>query len=355
MSPTDRRTTLALLLAASLIVGTLVVGAAAGQTATEPEPTDTPAGTETPVDTETPGVDETEATPTGPGTGTPAVTGTPAGTPGAGTYDQDTSFLRVAHVSPDAPAVDVYLDGERVLNGFQFGEVSDYLALDSGNHSVRITPADENDTTVFSGNVTLEPRSATTLFAAGEVGENATEPFAPILFEDDPFVPAEDEAAVSVAHMSPDAPAVDVTAANGSVVLADDLSFREASQYETVPAGNYTLEVRPATETNDGPVVATANVSLEGGTAYSAIAIGYANANETADGEALQVTLVEDASKTIHLPAAGGDGAGANETPEGTPTTVTPGTETTEGVGTETVEGTETTAATEEPTETVEG
>lgn len=326
MSTKRRRSTIALLLAVSIAAAVLVVGGAAGQTATEPQPTETPTGAVT-------------GTPTA---GTPAVTGT--ATPADEADDQNLAYLRVAHVSPDAPSVDVFVDGERVLADVSFGAVSDYLALSAGEHDLRISPAGDSETTVFEGNVTLEPRSTTTLFAAGEVDENATEPFAPILFEDDPIRPAEDEAAVSIAHMSPDAPTVDVTANDGSVLLADDLSYREASQYVTVPAGTHTVEVRPATETDDAEPVATLNVSLEGERAYSAIAVG--SVNESAEGEAFDVLLVEDASKTIHLPAE----EGGNETPTVTPATETPG----DGVTTEPA-GEETTVPGETPTETVGG
>lgn len=311
MSATCRRSTIALLLAVSIVVGTLVVGGAAGLTATEPAPAQSATPTETGAGA---------SIETGTVTTTETATETEPGPVADGADEQDLAFLRVAHVSPDAPPVDVYVDGERVLADASFGEASDYLTLPAGEHAVRIAPAGENDGVIFEGNFTLEPRAAMTLFAAGEVGENATESFVPVLFEDDAIQPADDEAAVSVAHMSPDAPAVDVTADGGSVVLAENVSFGEASQYATVPAGDLAVEVRPATETNDGPVVATANVSMDGGTVYSAIAIGYANGDQSADKEALRVEPFEDASNTIHLPSGVAGEAGTGELVDETPT-----------------------------------
>lgn len=293
MTADTRRSTLAFVAAVTLVVGTLVVGGAAGQTATETPPE---TATET-TDTATPA----------PGTETPMET------PATVSYGQDSSFLRVAHVAPGAGAVDVFVDGDRVLSDVQFADVSDYLTLTAGQHAVRITPAGENESEVFDGNVTLDPRTTMTLFAAGEVAENASVPFTPILYEDDPFRPAEDEAAVSVAHMSPDAPTVDVTADDGSVLLADDLTFGNASQYVTVPAGDHTIEIRPATETNDAPAVATTNVSLSGGTAYSAIAVGYVGGFDSTQDEGFRAELVQDATKTIHLPSAEGNETGTEE------------------------------------------
>lgn len=234
--------------------------------------------------------------------------------------DQDAAFVRVAHVSPDAPPVDVFVDGERILADVPFGAVSDYASFPADTYNVTITPAGDNETVVFAGNLTLEARSVTTLFASGEVGENATEPFEPVLFEDDAFTPGGNESAVSVVHMSPDAPAVDVTANDGSVVLARNLTFRNASEYVTVPAGNHTVEVRPASPGANATPVFTMNVSLEGETAYSAVAVGYLQANETAGQAPFDVTLVEDATLTLRLPAEETE-TPANET--GTPANVT--------------------------------
>ena len=289
MLASKRRSWIALLLAVSLVAGTLVVGGAVGQE----------------------GADTTTAAPA-----------------------QDTAYLRVAHVSPDAPPVDVFVDGERILANVSFGDVSDYAAFPADTYNVSITPAGDNETVVFEGNLTLEARSVSTLFASGEVAENASQPFEPVLFSDDAFTPDANESAVSVAHMSPDAPAVDVTADNGSVVLAENLTFQEASDYVNVPDGDHTVEIRPASPGANATPVATVNVSLDGGTAYSALAIGYLDVNASPSNESFQVTLVEDASKTVTFPA----------TPE------TPMTETETPMATETPGMTET--ATPETTET---
>ena len=299
MSAPNRRSWIALLLAVSLVVGTLVVGGAVGQ-----EDADT----------------TTEAP------------------------DQDSAFIRVAHVSPDAPPVDVYVDGEQILADVPFGAVSDYAEFPADTYNVTITPAGDNETVVFEGNLTLEARSVSTLFASGEVSENATQPFEPVLFEDDAFQPAENESAVSVAHMSPDAPTVDVTANNGSVVLAQNLSYQNASEYVTVPAGNHTVEIRPASPGANATPVFTANVTLENETAYSAIAVGYIEANETAGQQPFNVTLVEDATMTVNLP---GEETEAPPTETETPTNVTETEEPMTETETETPTATETEAATE--------
>jgi len=216
---------------------------------------------------------------------------------------QDTTYLRVVHASPDAPAVDVTVDNETVLSAVSFGTVSDYLTLESGTYNVTIAAAADPDIVVFDDEVTLDARSVTTLAASGEISEDAETAFEPVTFEDDAFTPAENESAVRVAHLSPDAPAVDVTAENGSVVLADNVTFGDASDYVTVPEGDYTVEIREATADDNGSVVTTVDVSLEGETTYSALAVGYLDAEGAPADTPFEVVLTEDARTTVELPS----------------------------------------------------
>lgn len=227
--------------------------------------------------------------------------------------EQQTSYLRVVHASPDAPNVNVSVDNETVLSDVPFGTVSDYLSLEAGTYNVTIAAAEDADTVVFDGEVTLDPASVTTVAASGEISEDAETSFEPVLVNDTAVEPGENESAVRVVHLSPDAPTVDVTAADGEVVLADNVSFQNASEYVTVPAGDYTVEIRAATEDNDGEVVTTVDVSLENGTAYSAMAAGYLAPDEAPADTPFEVLLSEDATKTINIPSAENETAESNE------------------------------------------
>lgn len=220
----------------------------------------------------------------------------------AGNQTQETSYLRVAHASPDAPAVDVAVDNETVLTNVSFGAVSEYMALDSGNHTVTIT-ANGTDTVVFEDTVTLDRRTVTTLAASGEVSEDADMAFEPVTYNDNAWTPAENESAVSVIHLSPDAPAVDVTANDGAVVLADNLSYQDASDYVSVPEGTHTVEIRENTADENGTVVATVNVTVEEESAYSALALGYLTPEDEPADTPFQVSMTEDATTTVHLPS----------------------------------------------------
>jgi len=185
--------------------------------------------------------------------------------------DEAMANVRVAHLSPDAPNVDVYVDGDTVLEDVPYRAVSDYLELAPDTYTVMITAAGDPNTVVFEDDLEITD-GAFTIAALGELSET-NQSFAPAVLEDDITDPG-DNARVRLVHASPDAPAVDVTVGDGETVLFEDAAFGDAATTE-VPGDDYTLEVRPATETNDGDVVATFDVAPESGSVYTAFAVGY--------------------------------------------------------------------------------
>jgi len=87
--------------------------------------------------------------------------------------------------------------------------------------------------------------------------------------------------------------------ADSGTVLASNVTFQNASDYVNVPAGDYTLEIR-SNETNE--TLATVELSVEGGNAYSAVAAGYANPDESPAGASFQLVPLQDATMTVSLP-----------------------------------------------------
>jgi plastocyanin len=209
-------------------------------------------------------------------------------------YDEEddaVAEVRAAHLSPDAPNVDVSVEGDTVLEDVPFRAVSEYLELPVGAAQVAISATEDPDTVVFDEELELA-EGAFTIAALGELSEE-NQPFEPAVLEDDLSDPGED-ARVRLVHASPDAPAVDVTAGDGETVLFEDVEFGEAGAIE-IPAGEYTLEVRPATEDNDGDIVAEFDVAPEAGNVYSAFAVGYLDPEAAPADEPFDLEVVLDA------------------------------------------------------------
>ncbi|AGB39574.1 DUF4397 domain-containing protein [Natronococcus occultus] len=196
--------------------------------------------------------------------------------------------VRVAHFSPDAPSVDVLVDDEQVLADVPYGDVSPYLELDPGAYTVAITAAGDPETVVFEDEVEVAEGFAT----VAAIGELEAETFRPEILTDGEPLPEDAEpgsAFVRVAHFSPDAPAVDIFA--NDTPLAEGVSFEDVSEYLAVPAGEYTLSIRPA---GDPDEVAAFDVALEEGTAYTGYAIGYLEPPEEFADREFTVELTVD-------------------------------------------------------------
>jgi hypothetical protein len=210
----------------------------------------------------------------------------------------ESASLRVAHMSPNAPNVDVYVDGSAVLEDVPFGAVSDYLEAPAGDREVEITAAGDPETSVFQGTVPVEAGQPYTVAAIGEIGEMADQPFEPLVLEDDNSPPGDDTARLRAVHASPDAPAVDITVAGSGDALFDGVPFG-GSGYVEVPANDYTVQIRGDTEGNDGDVVADFDVSLSGGTVYTAFAAGYLSPDDDPADVAFDLLVAQDAGGSM--------------------------------------------------------
>ena len=224
------------------------------------------------------------------------------------------AMLRVAHLAPDAPNVDVAVDGTTVRTDVPFETVSEYLPLMTGEHQLTVTPTGESEA-VFDQTVSLESGPQTAA-AIGEVsGEN--QDFTVMLLTDDDTTASAGSTRVRTVHTIPDAPAVDVTA--GETVIADGIEFGEAGDYVTVPSDASTVELRPDSPANDEEPVATFSVSPTEMAAQTIFATGYLEPDDDQPGPRPVVATDAEPDST-----AGGTGtptgtsAGGTGTPTGT-------------------------------------
>jgi hypothetical protein len=206
--------------------------------------------------------------------------------------------LRVAHLSPDAPEVDVclapagtgqfsgpVLEAAGGAAGLAYGQATGYLDLDAGAYDVRIVAADatscETSLVPDTTGVALEAGSVVTVAATGLAAPGADQPaFALVPFLDETDVAA-GKAKVRFIHASPGTPPVDVGAGSGTsfeplftavAFPTVDADLSPAGYLETAPLSNATLSARATGTTADALVVE--NVSLPAGAIVTVFAIG---------------------------------------------------------------------------------
>jgi hypothetical protein len=152
----------------------------------------------------------------------------------------DKSSVLVTHACPDAPGVDLLVDGAKVnTTALEFPNNTGYLSVNSGTRNIKVNVTGTS-TTVINADLPLVKNTSYSIFAVNTVAN-----IEPLVIEDDLTAPASGNAHVRFIHLSPDAPAVDI-AVDGGAVVFPDVTFKEFSDFTPLPAGSYDLEVRVA-------------------------------------------------------------------------------------------------------------
>jgi hypothetical protein len=199
-----------------------------------------------------------------------------------------TAQLRVLHGSPDAPPVDVVLNGVRVFGNLPFGQSSILLTVPVGENQIQIIPSGgslEDSPVVIDATLPFEGGTQTTVIASNSLADIEANVVA------DELDTRARRAQIRVGHFSADAPNVDIAPddARPADALLKDVAYQDVSDYLAVPAGEYDLDVR---EPGRRAVIADLPaLQLERGTNYSAYAIG-----SPADGTFRVVLLVDATS-----------------------------------------------------------
>jgi LPXTG-motif cell wall-anchored protein len=209
--------------------------------------------------------------------------------------DAHEARVRVVHASPDAPAVDVWVDGSVAFSNAPFKGITDYTALAPATYNVQVTPTGATAPVVIDANLTLEASTDYTVVAVGLLAD-----IEPLVLVDNNSAPAAGKAHVRFVHASPDAPAVDIAVANGGPVLFSNVAFKGVGDYLPVDAGTYDLVVRVTDTQTD--VLSVPGVALADGTVYTIFAMGLAGGEP-----ALTAVPSVDAVAPAQLPETGGE------------------------------------------------
>ena len=183
----------------------------------------------------------------------------------------DEAHVRVLHASPDAPAVDIYVDGAKVggpLAGLEFGDISAYVSLPAGTHDLKVcAAADATVCPIEADGVALEAGSRYTVAATNVLASIEAQ-----IITDEP-APVAGKTQVRVVHFSADTPAVDVLTQDGATVVVDAVAYPNATGYLTIDPGAYDLKVCADADNTVCPLD-PGSLDLTGGASFSVFAVG---------------------------------------------------------------------------------
>ena len=175
-------------------------------------------------------------------------------------------YVRVLHAVPDAPNVDIYANGNLIVSDLAYSENTEYLPVPEGTYRISVYPAGSSNSPVISNMLTIDRGSMITMAAAGML-----ENIGLLAIHDANTAMRPGKSIIRFLHLAPDAPAVDITLPNGTVIFSN-VSFKQITPYIDVAPMNYTLQVRVA-GTSD-VVLTIPDVDLSSDEYYTAYAIG---------------------------------------------------------------------------------
>jgi Domain of unknown function (DUF4397) len=200
-----------------------------------------------------------------------------------------TGYLRLAHLSPNTPAVDVYLysfgdpNAMVVLHHVAYGDVSPYESVSSGEYTVamRAAGASPSSKPVLSTTINVVNGHAYTVAGMGPLSGLRLQVIG------DSLAMARNEALVRVIQASMHQNSVTVKA--GSKVLGSGLSFTTVTNYTAVPPGSVMVTANGTTEHG------SAEFTLAAGTIYTMVVLD--------SGKELKVQDLVDSSGSKVMPA----------------------------------------------------
>lgn len=213
--------------------------------------------------------------------------GTASAQPSASETPVPQSRLRLAHLSPDTPPVDIYATGfdgveTKVLSSLDYREVSEYMRVPIGLYQFSMRPAGApvTDPAMLSAAATLEGEGAYTFVTLGPLAEVQTQ-----LVVDDLQAPEGGATFLRVIQAAPELGRVSVQFVDGPGLFSD-LAFGEVARYTEVPAQRWRVRI-VSEDPSKAPVESM--VDLEAGSVMTLIVGGK---NE----DSLGVTTVVDAT-----------------------------------------------------------
>ncbi|MCX7922651.1 MAG: DUF4397 domain-containing protein [Clostridia bacterium] len=180
------------------------------------------------------------------------------------------SYVRLFHAVPDAPPVDVYAGGNLIARNISYRNFTPYIPLRPGNYPIDVFPAGQTINPVLRTTLSIPVQSILTYAATGRVSGVSL-----LQIPDTPAPLPKGVVYLRFVHLSPNAPPVDVTTSDGSVLFRD-MAYREIPEYIPVNAGNYTFNL---SITGTGQrILYVPNIRLKPNRFYTIYAVGLAGA-----------------------------------------------------------------------------
>ena len=186
---------------------------------------------------------------------------------GCGGGSSNTAELRFVLASPDAPGVNILIDGKSVATNMPPGSSTGYISVTSGSRHIQLVPATGSSTTpILDEKLSISNAAKQTFLVTGPVAA-----IKPIVLSDGGTTAVTGDGHVRVFNASSTIGPSDVyivpagTTLTGVKAVASNLPFDQGTTYQAVGTGNYQVFLTSPQSTSvnlsTGPLDLAANAN----------------------------------------------------------------------------------------------
>ncbi|GAB4213201.1 MAG: hypothetical protein OHK0012_08880 [Synechococcales cyanobacterium] len=190
-------------------------------------------------------------------------------TPASMAANMERARVRLVHLAPDGPAVDLVIGGKPAIRYVPFGMVSDYVSLPGGQYDVAVQSVSSWFNPRLDGMIASAAASLPEFRTMSILVVNESAKMGAVLL-DDTVTPLPDQALVRLVHGIPDAPPLQWSADQRPIFT--DLAFGEVSTYLPMKPGYVSLSIEEGIPT--GRELGERELQLLPGKAYTIYAAG---------------------------------------------------------------------------------
>ncbi|MFS8867149.1 DUF4397 domain-containing protein [Synechococcus sp. H65.1] len=204
--------------------------------------------------------------------------------------------VRLVHVAPNAPRIDLEVGGVRAAQGVAYGAVSEYVRMPAGEYDIVLFSTPENPGQPASSKDsvarTVAARTVANLRGGGVFSVVAAdEPNrVTVLVLEDNINPLFDQALVRFVHATPDAPPLQWQGEQGRVLIPQ-LAFGQVSTFQAMRPGFTQIQVATAPSASGGQMSPSRSIplqrfdlQLEAGKVYTLYVAGLLRSNPSLSG-----------------------------------------------------------------------
>lgn len=175
------------------------------------------------------------------------------------------SYVRFLHAVPDAPPVDLYINGQLIESNIKYQDFTEYYKARPGTYVIQLYPTGEKTNSILNVTITAAPNY---IYTAAAIG--TTEAMSLELISDTERNNNPQWSHMRFINLSPNTDSVDIYIDDRLAVR--ELNFMEVTNYMALTPGNHRMTVK--IHNTDEIVVRHPGFTLLGGNYYATYVVG---------------------------------------------------------------------------------